>query len=106
MKNRNIKLKKENNKKGKIIRRFIHSFDRNENLENNNYINVSIGSDTELYIEANKKNNIDMEKNKNSKNVINKKDNQVNVNVRLKSLESDELSSITLEENTKSKEKS
>ena len=104
MKNRNIKLKKENNKKGKIIRRFIHSFDRNENLENSNYINVSVGSDTELFIEANKKNNIDIEKNKNSKNVINKKDNQNNVS--LKSLESDELSSITLEENTKSKEKS
>ena len=105
MKNRKIKLKRENDKKGKIIRRFIHSHDRNDNKENFNNINSNINSDTDLYIEINKNDKINEYKSKENNNIISKKDN-IKINDSSKYLESDELSSITLEENSKSKEKS
>ena len=67
LENNNIKLKKVKNKKEKIVRRFIHSFDvetinyvnNNNKMKNNSFS----GSDTELYIDKsilnknNKKNN-------------------------------------------------
>ena len=66
MKNKNIKLKKASNKKEKLIRRFVHSLDKENKINgidnnDNNKINLeaNINSDTELYVDfkINHKNN-------------------------------------------------
>lgn len=74
MKNKNIKLKKAKNKKEKITRRYIHSFEFEKNNNNKKHYEIEndsyFGSDTELYVYDNTKNN---GKNENhiSKNNIN-----------------------------------
>lgn len=84
MKNNNIKLKKPDNQKGKIIRRFIKSFEKN-----NNTFDLNSNSDTELYIEHN-----------NEKiNISNRENNDT-----LNSFKSKDFSSISLEK-SKIKEK-
>jgi len=74
MQNKHIKLKKGKNKKEKIIRRFIHSYDleKNEIITNRQYYD---SSDTELYIENNN-NNIKNE------NKINKKSDKTILDVK------------------------
>ena len=96
MKNKNISLKKAKNKNERLIRRFIHSIDKDkENKIHNN----NICSDTELYIDYNIKCNVITDKANiyNNNNIIEKDNYKTNCS------KSEELSSITLEENSKSK---
>ena len=96
MKNKNITLKKGKNKNERLIRRFIHSNDKDKENKNNN--NCSICSDTELYIDYNIKCKVIKEKANIYNNKIIEKD-----NYKTNCSRSEELSSITLEENSKSK---
>ena len=99
IKNKRIRLKKGNNKKEKLIRRFIHSSEKKQNIEDENTNNLNINSDTDLYIDSNNK-NINKTKNfdNNSNNINN------NVNIDRKSLKSKKYSSSTLEDCSKSNE--
>lgn len=86
MKIKNIKLKKPKNKKEKIVRRYIHSFEfekNNNNRKRNQIENDSyLGSDTELYVNENIRNNGKNENiiNKNKNNINNKYINNSNIN--------------------------
>lgn len=93
IKNKNIKLKKGINKKEKLIRRFIHSFDNNKNIKNKISTNSNVNSDTELYLDINIKHNENNNNNLNSE-----------VNNERNTLKSHEFSSITSKENSKSEE--
>ena len=93
MNNKRIKLKKAYSRQKKIIRRFIHSIDKDK--ENKIYLNSRKYSDSELYIV----NNIDYNKEGNNNNIFIKKD-----NYKTNYSRSEELSSLTLEDNSKSKE--
>ena len=97
MKNKNISLKKAKNKNERLIRRFIHSIDKDK--ENKIHNNNNICSDTELYIDYNIKCNAITDKANiyNNNNIIEKDNYKTNCS------KSEELSSITLEENSKSK---
>ena len=108
MKNKNIKLKKASNKKEKLIRRFVHSLDKENKINgidnnDNNKINLeaNINSDTELYVDfkINHKNN---KRNANESKDNSNKDN--NVNKEINKFKVDDCSSITYEENTNSKD--
>ena len=79
MKNKNINLKKAKNKKEKIARRYIHSFENEKNNKNKKKYQIEndsyFGSDTELYVNENinndkKENQINKNKNENNINNI------------------------------------
>ena len=83
MENHNIKLKKQKDKKKRITRRFIKSFDKSENNLDSNF-----NSDTEIFIECYNKKNINISYSKN--------------NDTLKSFKTNDFSSISNENNSKS----
>jgi len=107
MKNKNIKLKKAKNKKEKLARRYIHSF---EYVKNNNYKkqyqienNSYFGSDTELYVNENIKNNGKKEnqlskKKSNINNIYNNSDSNKILNNKLSKFNSVK-SNISIERN-------
>ena len=97
IKNKNISLKKAKNKNEKLLRRFIHSIDKDKENNNNKY---NIGSDTELFIDYNIKCNMQANNVDKHNNSIIEKDKKDNYK---KCSRSESLSSITLEENSKSK---
>ena len=107
MKNKNIKLKKAKNKKEKLIRRFVHSLDKeniNHNNNSKNNLESNINSDTELYIDFKINHKIIKQNINKSKDILSKENKILKNNDEINKFKLDDFSSITFEDNTNSKD--